>query len=211
MTSLVAVTYLCSSFALGAPGTPQKSQRPQPLFTVGVQAAGNVSAKDIDLVAERLKGWWVNVKRLPKSSIPAKFRLQSGRTQAASWAAELAATMPKGVDRLLVVTSADLSDRREGKDDWKILGYSVKKGNVVLVSQSSFAKGFISGTSKMTRESATVRLSLHELARSFGVDDCHWNKCLMFPHRGSLKRVSDTDGRLCPRCNNTLWQVGVII
>lgn len=195
---------------ISAPALPQ-SQRPQPLFTIGVQAVGNVTTKDLDLVSERLKGWWVSVKRLPKAPIPSKYKLPSNRYQAATWTNDWGRSLPKGIDKLLVITSADLSDRREGIDDWRILGYSVKKGNVVIVSQAALGKGFALGDVKMTRESATVRLAFHELARSFGVDACHWKKCLMFPNRGSLKRIAETEGKLCPRCNNTLWQVGVII
>lgn len=208
MTSLLAAILV--SPLIGEPASPQ-TKRPEPLFTIGVQAVGNVTTKDLDLVAERLKGWWVSIKRLPKAPIPAKYKLASGRYQAANWTNDWGRTLPKGIDKLLLVTSADISDRREGIDDWRILGYSVKKGNVVIVSQSGFAKGYALGNLKMSRETATVRLAFHELARSFGVEDCHWNKCVMFPHRGSLKRIAETEGKLCPRCNNTLWQVGVII
>lgn len=206
------MTFLAAAaIFLGGASTPSASKRMSPLFTVGVQTVGSVNEKDVDRVIKGIKRWWVNVKRLPSTSIPQQHRLASERLQAESWVKSLTQTMPTGIDKLLVITTADLSDRREGSDDWRVLGYSVPKGTVVLVSQAMLKNDPPAMAEKRTCSDLTVRLALHELARSFGVDECHWTKCLSYPHRGSVKRLGETMEQFCPRCSNTLWQVGVII
>jgi len=212
MTFLVAAAFLLGGSAAPQSVPGQKTSKGMaPLFTVGIQPVGTVSTKDIERVVEGVKRWWVNVKVLPKATAPDRFRLSSGRYQAEPWANLVSNSFPKGVDKLLVITSVGLSDRREGTDDWRVLGYSVPKGRVAIISQSMLVDGYRTSSEKLNCTDLTLRLGLHELARSFGVEECHWTKCLSYPHRGSVKRLGETMEQFCPRCSNTLWQVGVII
>ncbi len=205
MTLLVAAAFLIG------PSLPVASSRGvKPLFTIGVQAVGKVSKDDLRAVAQSLKRWWVAVRVLPSSQAPKRFLLSSGRYQAQPWAEEVERGIPKGIDKVLILTSVELSARREGVEDWRILGYSAHKGKVALVSQSRL-QGLTVGSEKISKSDLTVRLALHEISGCFGVEECYWTKCLGYPHRGSVKRLAETTFQFCPRCSNTLWQVGVII
>ncbi len=108
--------------------------------------------------------------------------------------------LPDGADRILGLTSVDISTTKGTIKDWGIMGLATIDGRVSVLS--SFR------CSRRVRKPSDARIRLgkvavHEIGHTLGLDHCKTQGCLMHDAEGSALTVND-EYDLCARCRAKL-------
>jgi archaemetzincin len=110
-------------------------------------------------------------------------------------------------DKVVGVTSSDISVTKGDIYDWGIFGLGSVGGRPCVVSVFRL-KGKEAPASLVADRLAKV--AVHEIGHTFGMDHCPTPRCVMEDARGSIKTVDGGDGSFCPACSARLRDAGVL-
>lgn len=101
------------------------------------------------------------------------------------------------------LTAADIETSLEGKKHWGIMGLGYCPGNAAVISTKRLKRGNPTHAVLVNR---AINVCLHEVGHNFSLPHCSSKTCVMVAANGGLP--SDTIGRFCSNCLQTLHQKG---
>jgi len=188
---------------LSAPALPAGAAQ-----RIALQPLGDVPAAELKAVAERIREAYPGsqVVQLASRDLPASaWYAPRGRYRAEKLLVSLDVWKPLGTQKIIGVTTKDISTTKGPHADWGIFGYGSIAGSACVVSDFRLRKGTDAAGSRR-RLSWVVA---HELGHTFGLEHCPVRGCLMEDAAGQAATVDRTTGRFCPACRKRLAQAGV--
>jgi len=108
--------------------------------------------------------------------------------------------LPEGAERIIGLTSVDISTTKGSIADWGIMGLATIEGRVSVLSSFRCRRKVSSAEQGLIRFG---KVAVHEMGHSLGLDHCKTPGCLMHDGEGSATTV-DREYDLCDRCRSTL-------
>jgi len=105
-------------------------------------------------------------------------------------------------DRIIGITTSDISTAYRGRSDWGVIGSS--EGRAAVVSTYRLGGKDVPQNLKDSRLRKNV---LHELGHTFGLDHCPNTKCLMQDGQGGILTTDRADEAFCVECAKKLGHV----
>ena len=108
-------------------------------------------------------------------------------------------------EKIIGVTTKDISTRKGSIENWGILGLGTCPGQACVVST------FRAGRNKVVYKDflrRVITLSLHELGHTYGLEHCPVETCLMKDAEGKMN-LDDGDS-YCNNCKNHLLSKGIL-
>jgi archaemetzincin len=103
--------------------------------------------------------------------------------------------------RVLGLTTSDISVTKDEHPDWGVFGYGEMPGDAAVVSSYRLKPKDGSVARMRTR---VVRVAVHEIGHTFGLDHCTETGCVMLDAEGSVKNTDTSTGDLGPDCRAKL-------
>lgn len=170
---------------------------------VAIQPLGKVNDSDIAAVKAGLEGLFsITVVILPEKPLPksAWYRPRD-RYKADALLESLTHGKPADCDRVLGLTTRDISVTNDEGNDWGIFGLGQLGGSTCVVSTFRLRAGKADGKKFSDR---LVKVVNHELGHTFGLDHCPVNGCLMHAADGKISTVDGESGKPCAVCSARL-------
>jgi archaemetzincin len=167
----------------------------------------SLAEADVDFVARALKAFYaVEVRRLPRLPLPAgAYYAKRKRYRAERLLGSLRARLPHDGQRILGLTSADISTTKPPHEDWGILGLATLDGQSCVVSSFRCKRLAKSAQHARIRYGKTC---VHEIGHTYGLPHCPTKDCLMHDGEGSVL-TTDREYDLCSaRCRPRLLRAG---
>jgi archaemetzincin len=120
--------------------------------------------------------------------------------------AELARQRTERTERILGLTSVDISTSKPPHEDWGILGLASVGGQACVLSSFRCQRRAKSSAHAVTRLAKTA---VHELGHTFGLEHCPNRGCLMEDGGGSVL-TTDRETDLCSACRGKLTARGTL-
>jgi archaemetzincin len=147
----------------------------------------------------------LEVRLLPRVELPqSAYYAPRKRYRAELLLDFLAPRMPGDGERILGLTSADISTTKGKVYDWGIMGLGSIDGAAGVLSSYRCSKK--SRGPEHARE-RLGKVAVHETGHTLGLQHCATPGCLMHDAEGQVQ-TSDTEYDLCKRCRTLLAQAG---
>jgi archaemetzincin len=145
----------------------------------------------------------VTVSVAPSVALPQRaYYRPRGRYRAEILLEVLAELAPAGAQRVLGLTSVDISTSKPPHEDWGILGLASVGGQACVLSSFRCQRRAKNSAHAVERLAKTA---VHELGHTFGLDHCPNRGCLMEDGGGSVL-TTDRETDLCPQCRAKLTE-----
>ncbi len=108
-------------------------------------------------------------------------------------------------EKIIGVTTKDISTKKEPHVNWGILGLGDCPGEACVISSFRAGKNKISGKDFIQR---MITLALHEIGHTYGLEHCSVANCIMKDAEGKMNL--DDGNSYCEACRNYLKGVGVL-
>lgn len=171
---------------------------PQPV--VAIHPLGPVKAADIQQVKAGIEALYaVTVEILPEKPLPkAAYYPPRGRYKADDITDALSAAFPQaGANKIVGLTTSDISATTDEGKDWGIMGLGQLGGSACVVSTFRLRSGKAGGKLFHAR---LIKVVNHELGHTFGLDHCPVAACLLQDKRGKIASVDAESGKACAAC-----------
>ncbi|HMJ11727.1 MAG TPA: hypothetical protein VK524_09965 [Polyangiaceae bacterium] len=185
---------------------PDAGAEPTPIIYLA-PLGDSLAEQDVDFVSRALRAFYaVEVRKLQRSALPASaYYAKRKRYRAERLLAFLSARVPSDAQRILGLTSADISTTKPPHQDWGILGLATLDGKSCVVSS------FRCKRLAQSAEHARIRYGktcVHEIGHTYGLPHCRTTDCLMHDGEGSVL-TTDREYDLCSaRCRPRLLRAG---
>jgi archaemetzincin len=191
---LAGVPCLWAHAALGAQST-----------TLVIQPLGKAGALLAPVAAALSTFYDVAITVSPGIALPRRaYYPPRGRYRAEILLEVLAEIAPAGSQRVLGLTSADISTSNPPHEDWGILGLASVGGQTCVLSSFRCRRRAKSSTHAVERLAKTA---VHELGHTFGLQHCPNRGCIMEDGGGSVL-TTDRETDLCAYCRSKLTASG---
>lgn len=108
-------------------------------------------------------------------------------------------------DKILGVTTSDISTTKGGYKDYGIMGLGFRPGKSCVGSIYRVQKGSMSRKHLISR---FRKVTIHELGHNFGLKHCTYDpKCLMQSAKGKATTIDKADEILCKNCKRQIHHV----
>lgn len=197
-------TVLVGAVSVWAAGRAAAAQRP----ALVIQPLGPVAPSRVAALQEALgRSLGLPVQLRPPLDLPAvAFHEPRRRYRAERLLTFLAGRTPRSA-KLLGLTSVDISTTKDAIDDWGILGLAEIGGGAAVVSTFRCRRRARGAAHLQER---LLKVAMHELGHTFGLDHCRVTGCLLQDLRGQLRRL-DGARTFCGACLAHLRGQGVAV
>ncbi len=108
----------------------------------------------------------------------------------------------KGFDKVIGITSKDISTTKNNIYDWGIMGLAKSPGRSCIISTYR-----IKTPNKVLFNDRFIKVALHELGHTMGLPHCTFNStCFMEAAEGTIKSVDREKRFLCSNCKKLISQ-----
>lgn len=101
-------------------------------------------------------------------------------------------------DKIIGITTKDISTTKENIYDWGIFGLGQLSGNACIVSS------FRLGTSSSLIIKRLSKISVHEVGHTLGLSHCLTKGCIMSDANGKISTVDNEEDKPCKLCKSKL-------
>ncbi|MCX6317374.1 MAG: hypothetical protein NTW29_08805 [Bacteroidetes bacterium] len=112
---------------------------------------------------------------------------------------------PAACEKIIGLTTRDISTRKGEIENWGVLGLGSCPGTACVISSFRGGKGKVSESIFNRR---MITLALHELGHTYGLPHCPDPVCLMIDAKGKMNL--DEGESYCAKCKNKLLAQGVV-
>ena len=162
--------------------------------------------EEVAVVRQALVGFYnVQIRVLPRVDLPKQAYYEPRRRYRAEIILPfLLEKLPSDGDRILGLTTVDISTGKGSIKDWGILGLANLGGKECIISAFRCQKQSLQG---MPARILLAKVAVHEVGHTLGLDHCTTRGCLM-EDAGGLIRTCDREYDICARCQRTLRASG---
>ena len=108
----------------------------------------------------------------------------------------------KGFDKIIGITSKDISTTKDNIYDWGITGLAKSPGRSCIISTYR-----IKTPNKVLFNDRFIKVALHELGHTMGLPHCTFSStCFMEAAEGTIKSVDRETRYLCSNCKKLISQ-----
>ena len=108
----------------------------------------------------------------------------------------------KGYDKIIGITTKDISTTKNNIYDWGIMGLATSPGRSCIISTYR-----IKTTNKVLFNDRFIKVALHELGHTMGLPHCSFSStCFMEAAGGAIKSVDRETKYLCSNCKKLISQ-----
>jgi archaemetzincin len=173
--------------------------------TLLIQPLGKAAALVAPVAAALSTFFDVAVSVAPGVPLPERaYYRPRGRYRAEILLEVLAEIAPAGTERVLGLTSADISATKPPHEDWGILGLASVGGQTCVLSSFRCQRRAKNSAHAVERLAKTA---VHELGHTFGLEHCPNRGCLMEDGGGSVL-TTDRERDFCAECRSKLTALG---
>ena len=195
---------------VAAPGPPRAEAPPKPLEVLYIQLLGKELPpeflENMAFVKKAIEAFYrLDVTMLPVRELPeAAWYAPRRRYRAERLLDFLEHVRPSEDDRILGITTWDISTTKGKHKDWGILGLATLDGKVCVVStHRTGSKKSADPRKKLRARYRFAKTVVHELGHNFGLEHCPNTGCLMEDAKGTVK-TTDREYTFCDTCRQTL-------
>lgn len=176
----------------------------EPLL-IGLQPFASVSRTNLSVVKDALQKAFncdvaiMAVKPLPTSA----YYPPRSRYRAEKLLSFLETSTPKQYDKIVGITSVDISTTGDKHYDWGIFGLGSIGGRSCVISDFRLKKG----ADALRKQVRLQNVALHEVGHTLGLNHCPSAGCLMRDAGGSIKSVEPPRQTPCKKCRQKLGQI----
>ncbi len=108
-------------------------------------------------------------------------------------------------EKIIGITTKDISTKKDTYENWGILGLGSCPGEACVISSFRAGKTKVSHKDFIRR---MITLSLHELGHTYGLEHCPVTTCIMKDAEGKMN-LDDGDA-YCEKCRHFLTGLGIL-
>lgn len=120
----------------------------------------------------------------------------------------LASSKPIDCERVLGLTSADISVTKGPNPDWGVFGYAWLSGQACVVSIHRLKK---KPSAEHPLSERLFKVAVHEIGHTLGLPHCPSPVCVMGDCLGSITSVDSSEPAFCARCRARIGRVDEIL
>lgn len=114
----------------------------------------------------------------------------------------LKAEKPGQYNKILGLTTSDISTTKGGYEDFGIMGLGFQPGKSCVASTYRVKRGAVSKQHLINR---IRKVTIHELGHNFGLKHCTYDsKCLMQSAKGKVSTIDKAQEILCQNCQRQI-------
>jgi archaemetzincin len=181
----------------------QGTRRPRVLI---VPLGNGLSASELDFIDLCLLAFYdFELLRFSRTPLPkSAFYAPRQRYRAEKLLSFLDQIAPKDVDRIVGLTTVDISTTKDEVFDWGVLGLATVDGRACVLSNKRCERGTRTLKERRIRFG---KVAVHEVGHTLGLPHCPTLGCLMEDAKGSVL-TTDREYDLCEQCRNKLAVMG---
>lgn len=164
---------------------------------VYLQPLGDVNVKNVNTIKKSIETFYGYKCIVNDKVILTKDLLTQSKTR---YSANKILKKFNSERNLLIITEKDIATKKNGYNEWGVIGLGYRPGNTCVVSiyriKNTHQKKFVDRLTKVT---------LHEIGHNLGLPHCSYSKyCLMNDANGTVKQIDMEKIWLCDNCKKLI-------